>query len=69
MASSENPFLTLEEVANLLRTPAKTLYSWRYERKGPPAFKVGKKLLYPRARLLEWIDSQMAEQNSDRQPG
>jgi excisionase family DNA binding protein len=51
-------YLTSEEVSDLLRTPKPTLYKWRVEGTGPPAVKVGRKLLYSRAQLVEWLDAQ-----------
>jgi excisionase family DNA binding protein len=51
-------YLTSEETAEILRTPKTTLYRWRMEGTGPPAIKVGRKLLYPRAQLTEWLEAQ-----------
>ena len=38
--------LTVEEVADLLRIEPTTLYTWRYEGRGPVAQKVGRRLRY-----------------------
>lgn len=53
----EPEFLTTEETSALLRTPVATLYAWRSQGDGPPASKVGKRLLYPRVKLLAWVAS------------
>lgn len=40
-------YLTTQEVAELLRTPAETVRYWRHVGKGPRSFKVGgKRVLY-----------------------
>lgn len=39
-------YLTTEEVAALLRTPAETVRYWRHVGKGPKSFKVGRRVLY-----------------------
>jgi excisionase family DNA binding protein len=51
-----------EEVADYLRTPVQTLYQWRHSGKGPPAHRVGKRLLYRREDVLAWL----AERRDDR---
>lgn len=50
-------FLTIDEVAELLRIPVATLRDWRTDRKGPPAYKFGAGLRYERRELLAWIES------------
>lgn len=50
-------YLTTEEAAEILRTPVQTLYQWSYKKEGPPARKVGRRLLYPRDQLIDWIES------------
>ena len=42
----ESRFLTTEELANVLRTPAETIRYWRHIGKGPASFKVGRRVLY-----------------------
>ena len=39
-------YLTIEEAAERLRTPKATMYAWRHRGVGPPAAKVGRRLLY-----------------------
>ncbi|UDY36273.1 helix-turn-helix domain-containing protein [Dermatobacter hominis] len=62
MTSSETPdlpgFLLVDEVAAILRTPKATLYAWRTNGTGPPASRIGRKLLYPRDELLAWVEQQ-----------
>ena len=39
-------YLTTEEVAQKLRTPAETVRYWRHVGKGPKSFKIGRRVLY-----------------------
>jgi excisionase family DNA binding protein len=50
-------YLTLPQVAELIQTPAGTLYQWRTKKTGPPSMKVGRRLLYKRTDLEAWLDS------------
>ncbi len=48
-------YLTTEEVAQLLRTSAGTVRYWRHVGRGPTSFKVGRRVLYARADVQEFI--------------
>jgi excisionase family DNA binding protein len=50
--------LTIEEVAEILRVPVKTLYEWRYRRTGPPAFRVGRFVRYDEKAVEAWLREQ-----------
>lgn len=50
--------LTPDQVAELLQVETALLRRWRYERRGPASFKVGKYVRYRRADLLAWIEEQ-----------
>jgi excisionase family DNA binding protein len=39
-------YLTTQEVAEILRTPAETVRYWRHVKKGPKSFKLGRRVLY-----------------------
>jgi excisionase family DNA binding protein len=39
-------YLTIEEVADELRTPVETIRYWRHVGKGPKSFKLGRRVLY-----------------------
>lgn len=41
-------YLTTQEVADLLRTPAETVRYWRHLGRGPASFKLGRRVLYAR---------------------
>jgi excisionase family DNA binding protein len=55
----QRDYLTAEEVARLIRVPVSTLYAWRYRKSGPPARRVGRKLLYERSEVIRWVESQL----------
>ncbi|WES66031.1 helix-turn-helix domain-containing protein [Microbacter sp. GSS18] len=49
-------FLSPDEVVALLPgLKKKTLAQWRYEKKGPPYYKLGRVILYAIDELEEWI--------------
>ena len=48
--------LTPQEVADRLRIPKATLYSWRYQGKGPVGWRVGKHLRYSEDSLDNYIN-------------
>jgi len=52
-----NDLLTTEEVAALCRTTQSTVHDWRLRGVGPRGMKVGRKVLYRRVDLQEWLDS------------
>lgn len=58
--------LTPDETAELLRVPVQLLYRWRYERRGPPSFKIGRYVRYRRAEVEAWIDRQASSSGTAR---
>jgi excisionase family DNA binding protein len=48
--------LTVQELADLLQIPAKTIYTWRYKRIGPPAVPMGKYLRFRVEDVAAWLD-------------
>lgn len=52
--------LTLDEVATMLRTPPATLRYWRHKQSGPPAIKLGRRLVYRAGDVRAWVDRQAA---------
>ena len=55
MRRDNEKLFTPAEVAEDLGIPISTLYRWRYERKGPPAFRVGRHLRYRESDLEAWL--------------
>lgn len=56
-----NEYLTNDEAAVVLRRPASTLAYWRHMGEGPPYAKVGKRVLYRRIDIEEWLARQFEQ--------
>jgi hypothetical protein len=54
-------YMTPEELAAELDMAVITLALWRMRQKGPPYVAVGRKILYSRTTVKEWIASQVRE--------
>lgn len=48
---------TVQDVAEYLGVPIKTLYQWRTHGYGPPARRVGKYLRYKPDDVIAWFDA------------
>ncbi len=48
--------LTTDEVAAVFRTSPETVRYWRHVGKGPASFKVGRRVLYARETLLDFLE-------------
>jgi len=63
----ESLFISVAEVAELLALPESTLRFWSWQGAWPKDFpvpvKVGRRVLYPRARLTAWAEGQIAKTN------
>lgn len=55
---NDEDFLTLPEVAEILRVPVNTLRWWRQRGDGPPFFKIGRHLVVTIGDLRAWIQVQ-----------
>jgi len=53
------PLIDVQQLADYLDVPVKTLYAWRYRREGPPAFRVGRHLRYRRSDIQRWIQQRI----------
>lgn len=51
----DDHWLTLPEVAAVLRVSPRTLYAWREEGGGPPGFRVGRRLLFKPDEVEGWV--------------
>lgn len=58
-----SPFLTVEEVAVLLRVPESRIYEWSRSRQ-IPAYRGGKRLLFDREEVLSWFKATFQTQQS-----
>ncbi len=59
--SREPELLTITEAADLVRAPVATLRYWRHLGTGPRGFRLGRRVLYRRDDLHDWIAQQRAE--------
>lgn len=57
--------LTVQELADLLQVPLKTIYTWRYKGIGPPAVPVGKYLRFRPKDVAAWLDARADPGRSD----
>lgn len=55
---TDEDFLTLTEVADILRVPVNTLRWWRQRGEGPRFFKIGRHLITTIGDLRSWIELQ-----------
>ncbi len=61
METNLNPdreYLTVPEFASEVRASVQTVYSWRHRGRGPKAYRVGRRLLFRRADVQEWLAQQ-----------
>ncbi|MEE8186795.1 MAG: helix-turn-helix domain-containing protein [Nitrososphaerales archaeon] len=54
MTTANEEFLTVREVATLLRKKERTIREWCYSRR-VPHYKLGKTLLFRYEEILEWV--------------
>ncbi|MBB6627509.1 helix-turn-helix domain-containing protein [Nocardioides sp. KIGAM211] len=52
---ADGPFLTPEELKDLLQIPIKTLAAWRSERKGPLFVRMGIHVRYAERHVNDWL--------------
>lgn len=50
--------LTIDEAAERLHVPVSTLRYWRQVVQGPPALKIGRRVMFAPADLDAWIEQQ-----------
>ena len=50
--------ITTEEFGEMARTSPATIRYWRHIGHGPVGFKLGRRVLYSRQEVLDWIQSQ-----------
>jgi Helix-turn-helix domain len=58
-------FLTLSEVADILRVPVNTLRWWRQQGTGPRYFKIGRRLVTTVGDLKTWVEEQKSGTSPD----
>lgn len=50
-------YLTVEDVAELVRVSPSTVHWWAHVGRGPRSFRVGKRRLYAKADVEAWIET------------
>jgi excisionase family DNA binding protein len=54
--------LTVAELATYLGVPVSTIHFWRGRKQGPPALKVGRRLMFRATDVAQWLDEQRARE-------
>lgn len=57
--------LTVQELADLLQVPVKTIYTWRYKGIGPPAVPLGRYLRFRADDVAAWVEKRADPVRSD----
>ena len=65
--SQLDPLLSVKDLAVYLDVPVATIYAWRYHRKGPPGFKVGRHVRYRQGDVDRWIGERVQDEASLRE--
>jgi len=60
------PLLSVDEVAEVLGVPVRTLYQWRHKGVGPLGLRIGRHVWYRAADVSEWIDRRAAAEARSR---
>lgn len=55
--------LSVEELADYLEVPVKTIYTWRHRNTGPKGFRVGKHLRFRWRDVQAWVAQRLADEN------
>ncbi len=55
----DDRLVNVDELAEYLAVPVRTLYTWRYRGAGPPAFRVGRHLRYRWSDVQMWIQQRI----------
>ena len=52
--------LTVPELASYLGVPVSTIHFWRGRKQGPPALKVGRRLMFRATDVARWLEEREA---------
>jgi excisionase family DNA binding protein len=55
------PLMTVEQVADYLSVPVKTVYRWRLTGVGPRGARVGRYVRYRKGDVEAWVERQLQE--------
>ena len=65
---NSDDLLLLPEVAEITRRSVDTLRWLRHKGEGPDGFRMGRRVVFRRSAVMEWIAQQEREQLGDRSP-
>ncbi len=51
--------MSIQELAQFLDVPVKTIYAWRYHREGPRGFRVGRHVRFRWSDVEAWVNDRM----------
>jgi len=54
--------LSVDELADYLEVPVKTIYTWRHRNTGPKGFRVGKHLRFRWRDVQAWVSERIADE-------
>ncbi|MGZ5385467.1 MAG: helix-turn-helix transcriptional regulator [Acidimicrobiia bacterium] len=57
-SSGLDPLLSVDELAEYLGVPVRTIYDWRQRGQGPHGIRIGRHLRFAVSDVLSWIDAQ-----------
>ncbi|MBH5141436.1 helix-turn-helix transcriptional regulator [Rhodococcus erythropolis] len=57
---SPSEYLTTAQLSGAYTIPVATLRYWRHKGDGPPSFRLGRRVVYRRADVDEWLRAQEA---------
>lgn len=55
--------LSVEELADYLEVPVKTIYTWRHRNTGPKGFRAGKHLRFRWGDVQAWVAERIADED------
>lgn len=58
----DDSLLSVEDLANNLEVPVKTIYTWRHRNTGPKGFRVGKHLRFRWRDVQTWVAERIADE-------
>ncbi|WP_447924963.1 helix-turn-helix domain-containing protein [Georgenia muralis] len=64
--SGLDPLLGVQDLAEYLGVPVRTIYDWRQTGHGPRGFRVGRHLKFAVSDIVTWVDAQRSATPRDR---
>ncbi|MDP9093688.1 MAG: helix-turn-helix domain-containing protein [Actinomycetota bacterium] len=64
--NDDHELLTITEAAAVTRAPLATLRYWRHLGTGPRSFRLGRRVVYRRSDLQDWITAQQNSSSAGR---